>query len=151
MFKSHKWLLLSLCSIILFLGAFISFIVFDSLHSSVFYKAQGNNSYNLTTITLPHTFNKNMYQNSSELLAEKKFDTIFKAQTNYLGIIDIPFNAHNKSITGKLVFRIKENSAKQWYAQNTYDTSQFQTDIPFPFGFPTKSNHWMENLIMHFH
>lgn len=137
MFKSHKWLLLSLSSLILLLGTFVSFIIIDSLHSSVFYRDQGVNAYNFTTVTLPQPFDKKLYQNTPELLAQKKVDFTFQSKANYLGIIAIPFNAHNKSINGKLVFRIKESNARQWYAQNTYDTSQFQTDIPFPFGFPT--------------
>lgn len=140
MFQSQKWLLLSFISLLLFLGTFISFIIFDSFHSSVFYRGQDESAYNLTTITLPQTFDKKIYKNISELVGKRKVDMTFQAQANYLGIIAIPFNAHNRSINDNLIFRIKESSMKQWYAQNTYDTAQFQTDIPFPFGFPPITN-----------
>lgn len=57
------------------------------------------------------------------------------AHDNYLG--SISFNYYRlKDNPGQVVFRIKESSQSNWYAQNSYDFSFFNNEDNYQFGFP---------------
>jgi acyltransferase len=124
-------------SLIFFSISFIYFIfVYNNDQANPFYKSKESWSSNLTIVTQKELWANHILQKNKDLLAGEKINESFIAKTDSLGIIAVPFNAHNKSIDDKIIFRLKETGKKDWYIQNTYNANQFQTDIPFPFGFP---------------
>lgn len=60
----------------------------------------------------------------------------FKGEMNNLGIVAVRFNTFGEVKTGKLTFRIKENSSNKWYYESTYEMQKFTNNDFFPFGFP---------------
>jgi len=123
-------------TIILFFILLVITILINSNvdNSNIYYKFKNNVSGGFTTITQKNQWND--VANTKILLAHKKLDLDFTAQSDYLGTIAIPFDTNNESIHDRIVFRIKEASEKNWFHQNVYDTNQIQDNVPFPFGFP---------------
>lgn len=124
---------------ILSLGYFL-FVNSDQTNNTPYYKASGAQNTGLTTITQKESWSKQNPQNSTELLAKKTIVGTFVAQADNLGIIEIPFDTHDRSIDDKVIFRIKASGEKNWYFQSVYNAGQFQTDVPFPFGIPVIKN-----------
>ncbi len=133
---------------ILFLLAIIPFVILftylmltknDQTSNSLYYKVSDvNDRYSgITTVTQKNSLKQVA---DSNLLAKKKISVTFTGKTNNLGIIAIPFDTHNKSVNNRIIFRLKEAGEKDWHHQVTYNTNQFQTNIPFPFGFPIIRN-----------
>lgn len=133
---------LLISSLILFILSFLYFLFLnnDQVNNTPYYKVQKERSINFTTITRREFWSKQIPQNKKFFIQGKKIEETFIAQSNNLGIIEIPFNTNNKSINEKIVFRLKEVGEKKWYFQATYDARQVQNDIPFPFGFPVINN-----------
>ncbi|MGA2911285.1 MAG: glycosyltransferase family 87 protein [Candidatus Levyibacteriota bacterium] len=124
---------------VLSLGYFL-FVNSDQTNNTPYYKASGAQNTNLTIITQKESWSKQNPQNLTELFAKKTIVGTFVAQADNLGIIEIPFDTHNRSIDDKVIFRIKANGEKNWYFQSVYNAGQFQTDVPFPFGIPVIKN-----------
>ena len=72
----------------------------------------------------------------TELLAGEKVDGQFTASENNLGIVAVRFHTYARINDDKVIFRIKEVGAPDWYYQNEYNVDQFQPDDLFTFGFP---------------
>lgn len=142
MFKKRTFFLLSVASIILFIIAFIFFVLLNSLQANgtPYYKITSGKLYSDITVIAQKQQWIETIDNSRELLANKKISENFLARENNLGIIAVPFNTNNKSINDKIVFRIKEQNKKNWFFQSTYNANQIQNNIPFPFGFPIIKN-----------
>ncbi|MBU3979281.1 glycosyltransferase family 39 protein [Patescibacteria group bacterium] len=140
MFKKVALIFLPLVSIVLFIISFTYVVAIkrDQTNSNLNYRMSNLSYSDITTITQNERWNQT--SSTNELLAKKKIDGNFTAKNDYLGIIAIPFYTHNKSINDKIIFRIKETGRKIWYYQNTYNAAQFQSNIPFPFGFPVIKN-----------
>lgn len=129
---------LILASIILFVFSFVflTFMDNDLLGSGLYYKTVGGQKYGLTSTVKQEPFR----QKNIKLFAKKTITENFTADSDNLGTVAIPFDASNKSIEDIIVFRIKETTSKEWYYQHDYNANQFQTDVPFPFGFPIISD-----------
>lgn len=80
------------------------------------------------------------YSLDREILKHKKIDITFQAQEDYLGIVQLHINTFDRWNTDTIVFRIKEQDAKGWYYQNSYDTAQTTNLAFYPFGFPALKN-----------
>ncbi|MGA2911286.1 MAG: glycosyltransferase family 87 protein [Candidatus Levyibacteriota bacterium] len=132
-------ILTSLVLFVLSLGYFL-FVNSDQTNNTYYYKELGRQDTSITTITLKESWSKNVLQDRKALLTKEVIEGNFIARTDNLGTIAIPFDTHNKSINDKVIFRLKETGQKEWYFQSIYNTSQFQNDIPFPFGFPIITN-----------
>lgn len=140
MFKKAALIFLPLISIVLLVLSFTYLVITKSAQSStiVYYKLSNEQNNNITTITQKEKWTQ--ADSSSAILAKKKIYGNFTAQTDNLGIVTIPFNTHNRSIDDRVVFRIKQADNDDWYYQGIYNTNQIQTNIAFPFGFPTIKN-----------
>lgn len=140
MFKKNAWIFLPLVLVVLLALSFTYIVITkgDQSNITVYYKLSNEQNNNTTTITQKEQWKQ--VGSSSALLAKKKISGNFTAKTDNLGIVTIPFNSHNRSIDDKVVFRIKQADNDDWYYQGTYNTNQIQTNIPFPFGFPTIKN-----------
>lgn len=64
----------------------------------------------------------------------------FTAPDNNLGIVLVRFWNFENISKDKLIFRIKEVGAKNWYYTGTYKVDQFQPNEYFTFGFPIIEN-----------
>ncbi|MCX6727080.1 MAG: hypothetical protein NTY75_04750, partial [Candidatus Shapirobacteria bacterium] len=64
----------------------------------------------------------------------------FKAEHNFLGIIAVKFNTHQKINDDFLQFSLKEKGQKNWLYTAKYKVDQFQNNEYFPFGFPKITN-----------
>jgi hypothetical protein len=140
--SSKKFLVpffLLVLSIILLTISFEYVMVTKSDQTS-YYKESGAQYNGITVLTQEKQWINLNPKSATELLANNKISESFTAQDDNLGIIAIPFDAHNRSINDRIIFRIKENGSKSWYFQNTYNADQFQTNVPFPFGFPIIKN-----------
>ncbi len=82
------------------------------------------------------TFTKVQHE---KLLTGDKVEGEFTAAENNLGIVAVRFTIFSRvpyKDEDKVVFRIKEKGAKDWYYQNNYRAGLIY-DVPvFPFGFP---------------
>ncbi len=73
----------------------------------------------------------------SEYISNTTLKYVFKiiSHDDYLGTI--MFNYFRlKEIPGQVIFRLKELSQSDWYAENHYDFSYFNNDDNYSFGFP---------------
>lgn len=74
---------------------------------------------------------KTEYESATSL----KYIFKIKSHDNYLG--SISFNYFRlKGNPGQVIFRIKDTSQNDWYAQNRYDFSYFNNEADYQFGFP---------------
>lgn len=139
MFKKTTWIFLLFVLIISLATTFALSVIDknDQINRSQYYEVSNEQFNNITTIIKKEQWKQLRTVN---ILAKNKINGTFTAVTDYLGIISVPFNTHNKSINDKIIFRLKEEGKKDWYYQGTYNTNQFQNDIPFPFGFPIIKN-----------
>jgi len=129
-------------SLILFILSFTYFIFInnDKTNNDQYYKNETTSDGHFTTITQEKYWSKNILQTNIELFARNKISENFRAKIDDLGTIAIPFNAHNKSVSDEIIFRLKKTGENDWYIQSLYNANQFQTNVPFPFGFPTIKN-----------
>jgi len=129
-------------SLILFTLSLICLIFINNnqANSNPYYKISGIKYSEATSVIQKIQWTDSGLPGWSGLLAGSKINQNFTALADNLGIISIPFDAHNRSIDDRIVFRLKETGKKDWHFQNTYNADQFQTDIPFPFGFPIIAN-----------
>lgn len=77
---------------------------------------------------------------TDQLLAKQKVSAQFAAKENNLGIVSVRFNTYARINSDKVIFRLKELGAKDWYYQNIYKVDQFQPNDYFTFGFPIIPN-----------
>lgn len=98
------------------------------------YSPKGSIKNILTSIVTQHQF-PNITIQKSALIKGEKITATFKAKTNYLGIITIPFNTQYKNIDDRIIFRMKEQNQDKWWVENSYDVTQFLNEIPYQFGF----------------
>lgn len=73
----------------------------------------------------------------------KKVVGIIKAQENNFGSVSLNFNVGRRiafSKEDKLIFRIKEKSAKDWYYENVYRSGMMYDEPFYPFGFTPIAN-----------
>lgn len=74
--------------------------------------------------------------NYKEIHKGEKINGVFYSRDNNLGIVAIRFNTYGRINKDKLIFRIKEKGANNWYYENAYKVDQFQPNNFFTFGFP---------------
>lgn len=133
---------LALSSLVLFIFsfAFFLFVSNDQINSGIYYRGEGAILADLTTITQKEFWSEISLRDKTKLSTKNTIERSFVARTDNLGTVAVPFNTHDKSINEKIEFRVKETNSKNWYYENTYNTDQFQNNIPFPFGFPVVTN-----------
>jgi len=76
----------------------------------------------------------------NHLLKGEKITTEFKASENSFGILLFRFAKLANIVSDKVVFRLKEEGAENWYYENKYNADQFQDNQYFTFGFPSIIN-----------
>lgn len=110
--------------LIWFLGTFWAIIKYDQ---SVLIMSFSHNTNDFTQI------------NHEKLMKGQKISGEFVAKDDNLGIVSLRFKSFQRvsyKQEDKLIFRLKEKGAKDWYYKNQY-RSGFIYDMPFlPFGFP---------------
>ena len=116
-------------------GLIIIFLVFllPLFFTSIYIYKTGDN------LSIPeYSYSKDIYTTvkNTELLAGDKIQGEFLAQENNLGIVSVRFNTFNRINTDIIVFRIKEKNQKEWYYEQSYESSKFGGYPFFPFGFP---------------
>ncbi len=136
MSKKTTLILLPIISVFLLILSLAYFIFYYDYQIGGAYYTQGVGSGNYTTIIQKESLFQYISLNKVELFAKKKVSITFTGKSNNLGIIAIPFETNNRSVNDKVVFRLKESGKKEWYQKATYNTNQFQSNAPFPFGFP---------------
>jgi hypothetical protein len=138
--KTLFFLVLSSLILFIFSFAYFLFVNNNQTNNSPYYKSLGVQNTSRTIITQKESWSAHNLQDKTGLLAKETIGENFIAQTDNLGIIEIPFNTNNRSIDDKVIFSIKESNKQSWDYQATYDAHQFQNNIPFPFGFPVINN-----------
>lgn len=127
-FLANKWIIWGVVPfflILLWIGLTFSYI--------------GKNS-GLTILIYPHQRTDFINWKTGEILKGQKVDARFTARTNNLGIVAVRFNTYDRINSDKLIFRLKDASAKNWFYINEYLVNQFQPNGLFTFGFPIISN-----------
>lgn len=89
-------------------------------------------------LTVQHSYQREILNIpvGNEILAGNDIRGNFKAQDNYLGIVEIRFIVPEKPSKDLFIFRLKEKDAGGWYYENTYRAKEFGGYPLFPFGFP---------------
>ncbi len=88
---------------------------------------------------------KSEYKSSGIL----KYVFKFLAHDDYLGTMTFKYFRLREN-QGQVIFRIKEISQKDWYAENRYDFSYFVNDDIYQFGFPEIKNSKGKQFIVEF-
>ncbi len=125
--------------ILIFLGIF--------LLSFFFFKPSFSANDPLSVITKAHENSQWQSFTTKKLLKGNKVSAKFKAEMNNLGIVAVRFNTFGRINDGGIVFKLKEEGAKEWHYQNTYKVDQFQNGELFPFGFPPLANSEGKNYV----
>ncbi len=87
----------------------------------------------------------------SEYSSSNTIKHIFKflAHDDYLGTMTFKY-FRLRDNKGQVIFRIREDSQKEWYAENRYDFSYFESDDSYQFGFPEITNSRNKQFIAEF-
>jgi hypothetical protein len=108
-------------------------------------------SYDNNFFVLTDSHPSKSFDKPQQLLKDKKIIGEFKAEKNYLGIIELKI----KSVPNvkfndedQLVFKIKEKDSKKWLFTNNYRSGLFEGMQVFPFGFSPIEN--SKNKTYHF-
>lgn len=134
---SNKLLFICLLLVpVLFILSLVGTSFFGLADNSAYYKDQGKLGNSFTIISQKQSWDAAQIT----LLANHPVTNIFISNLDNLGVILIPFNTNNRSINDRIIFSLKETGSQNWLIQNTYNTNQIQTNIPFPFGFPVIKN-----------
>ena len=130
--------------IFIFLITVFSFISYHALFNEdvISHYAAGDSGKEIIPFTIVVQKNNDAwnYQSRKNLIKNSKISGVFTAKDNNLGTIAIPFKTYEKVNSDEIVFRIRQQSKKDWYFQSRYATNQFQNDNPFPFGFAVIKN-----------
>lgn len=94
--------------------------------------------------TVSHVESKSGIESPQRIFTKgDKAEGKFKAVEQRLGILEIRFDKYNGvNYTGNdvLMFRIKEDGARDWFYQNVYSINEFEKTFLLPFGFPIAEN-----------
>src|SRR3990167_7486611 len=96
--------------------------------------------YSLSVISVAYNKTSLVSLKTDELLAKQKVSARFRAIANNLGIVSVRFKTYGRINNDEVVFRLREESKKNWYYDHTYRVDQFQDDDYFTFGLPIISN-----------
>ncbi|MCD6225794.1 glycosyltransferase family 39 protein [bacterium] len=133
---AKKFILLSLLNIFLFSLVFLFYSIFRS-GSPLIWEDRLSNFRPTRKIAIS---------------SDKPIIQTFTAKSNNLGTIGVKILVKEKKderesveegsgeIRDKVVFRIKEKQAKDWFYENTYEFGQYFQSGFFPFGFPLQEN-----------
>jgi hypothetical protein len=77
-------------------------------------------------------FTQTVNQNITAIERNKSIEITFIAHDNNFGTVALPLTSQKK---GNVIFKMKENGAKDWLYQNTYNSEAFNQLSPYPFGF----------------
>ena len=116
----------------------IALVVFG-LILSVFLNSLSSKD-SISIISYPNAQGDKIVPIGKSLMQGQTINAEFVAQSNNLGILAIRFGTYKRAGSDIIIFRIKENSEKEWYYQTNYKVDQFQDNQLFTFGFPVIVN-----------
>jgi len=108
------------------------------LASWLFFSLTVGSYKSLTVLSYGHLFQNLNNSNDFKITNGTSIKGVFKANDDYLGIIEIPLGKVPKVKSGKeeiITFKIKEFNKNEWLYENNYKSKLFKSNKYFPFGF----------------